>query len=326
MIPTTETRIPCLVTTKPSNENIECRSLSTGKWANLVMGVAGVSAAYASHSDAILVDGLYSGVNFVSALIAARISASVIRPADRAYPFGYDAYEALYVKYRSMILIGIMTFAVFGSVSKIITYATGGDVPRLVFGPIVGYMAAMVLICFGLAAWHHHNWKRTGSRSEILQTESRAAVVDGVISAGAGCGLLAAALLRGTALAFLVPVADAIVVLVMCAAILPQPLRMFLRSLREVAGGAASREVTSDVTARTREMLTGRKIELVEVAVMKMGRNYFVVVYINPSSAVAAHDIDALRHQLLATYAEILGEAKAEIIVTAESPYVRADS
>ncbi|MCG8587278.1 MAG: cation transporter, partial [Pirellulales bacterium] len=95
-----------------SSDLVERNSLETGRWANLSMAIAGVTAAYASHSDAILVDGLYSGVNFVSALIAARITMSVVRPPNRAYPFGYDAYEALYVKYRSMILIGIMTFAI----------------------------------------------------------------------------------------------------------------------------------------------------------------------------------------------------------------------
>ncbi len=77
---------------------VERQSLQVGMGANLFMAVAGVVAAYASRSDALLVDGLYSGVNFVSAIIAARISASILRPADRMYPFGYDAYEALYVK------------------------------------------------------------------------------------------------------------------------------------------------------------------------------------------------------------------------------------
>ena len=50
-----------------------------------------------------------------------------------------------------------------------------------------------------------------GKRSEILITESKAAVVDGAISGGAGGGLLAASLLRGSALDFVVPVADSVV-------------------------------------------------------------------------------------------------------------------
>ena len=59
-----------------SSSTIERNSLEAGKWANLVMAVSGVVAAYMSRSDALLVDGLYSGVNFVAAFVAAHVSAS----------------------------------------------------------------------------------------------------------------------------------------------------------------------------------------------------------------------------------------------------------
>ena len=43
----------------------------------------GVGAAMLSNSDALMVDGLYSTVNFVSAIIAGRIALSVVKGADR---------------------------------------------------------------------------------------------------------------------------------------------------------------------------------------------------------------------------------------------------
>ena len=50
------------------------------------MAVAGVVASFLSNSDALLVDGLYSGVNFVSAIIAAGIlpahQPAVLNPAS----------------------------------------------------------------------------------------------------------------------------------------------------------------------------------------------------------------------------------------------------
>ena len=49
------------------SQDFEGQSLETGKWGNLLMAVAGVVAAFLSHSDALLVDGLYSGVKFLSA-------------------------------------------------------------------------------------------------------------------------------------------------------------------------------------------------------------------------------------------------------------------
>ncbi|MCC9606156.1 cation transporter [Blastopirellula sp. JC732] len=300
---------------------IERQSLETGKWANLFMAVAGVVAAYASHSDALLVDGLYSGVNFFSAIIAARISQSLLAPPDARYPFGYDAYEAIYVKYRSLVLLGIISFAIFGAIAKIIRYAGGGEVAALNFGPIVIYMVAMVAICFGLAAWHYKNWKLTGSRSELLQTEMKAAVVDGIISAGAGGGLVGAALLRGTPLEFIVPVSDSIVVLIMCGFIVGQPLRIFLSSLHEVAGGMAPEDVCAKARSIAEETAKGQEVDVLTVSTTKLGRSYFVIAYLKPKTSVTAEEVDAFREKLMSECQEAIGIVKTEVIITANPPY-----
>lgn len=73
---------------------VESRFLAVGKWANLFMAGAGVTAAYLSRSDALLVDGLYSGVNFLSAIVAAKVGAAVTRPP----PDGGDRHRAAPVR------------------------------------------------------------------------------------------------------------------------------------------------------------------------------------------------------------------------------------
>jgi predicted Co/Zn/Cd cation transporter (cation efflux family) len=300
---------------------IERRSLGTGKWASLLMAVAGIAASYASRSDALLVDGLYSGVNFISAIIAARISASILRAPDRRYPFGYDAYEALYVKYRSLVLLGIIAYAAFGAVSKIIIYASGQPVPELVFGPILVYTVLMVVICFGLAWWHNHNWQRSGRRSELLLIESRAAIIDGVISAGAGAGLLSATLLFGTSLEFLVPIADSIIVLLMSAFIVREPLRTFLGSLREVAGGSADPKTWKKVHDRIEELFNDRPFTLLDVAVTKLGRAYLAVAYVKPDDPVSGEQADALREEIETVCKKLLQGTKAELVIAATPPW-----
>ena len=59
---------------------IEQRSLSLAKWANLIMGFAGIIAAIGSHASALMLDGLFSGVNFLAAVLAAWIFLRVFMP------------------------------------------------------------------------------------------------------------------------------------------------------------------------------------------------------------------------------------------------------
>lgn len=285
------------------------------------MAVAGVVASFLSRSDALLVDGLYSAVNFVSAIIAAKITVAVALPPDRRYPFGYDAHEALYVTFRSLVLLGIMAFAVFGAVGKMVAYASGESIPELQFGPILVYSAAMVALCLALAAWHRYNWRRSGKQSEILSTESRAAVVDAVISGGVGGGFLAAMFLEGTVLEVIVPVSDSIIVLVLCVAIAGQPATMFLGALRQVAGASAEPAIVDKVRERLQEILQDQPFEPLDVAVTKIGRSHFVVSYVKPDAAVGGKAADKLWQQLNIGYQELLGQAKSELIIAARPPY-----
>ena len=82
---------------RPEDRLIERRSLKIGVYASALMAVAGVCVHLISGSYALLLDGLYSAVMVGSGLVAARISCNVVRPPDRAYPYGYDGQEALYV-------------------------------------------------------------------------------------------------------------------------------------------------------------------------------------------------------------------------------------
>lgn len=309
---------------KPLTHSAETKALATGKWANLVMCASGILAAYLSHSDALLVDGLYSGVNFCAAIIAARIASAVARPADRLYPFGYDALEALYVTFRSLVLAGILVFAVLGAGQKILTYLSGGEVPELVYGPILAYSAAMVLICLGLAIRYHGAWVDGGRQSALLLAERRAALVDGIMSAGAGAALLGSPLLLETRFAGVVPVADALIVLVLTLVMLPQPLMMFRSALGEVAGAAAPGDADRIARTRAAQLLAERPFDLVDVAVTQLGRSYFAVFYINPTKPVDGAEIDALRGALAASFSGIVAPVKIEVVVTASSPFGRA--
>jgi predicted Co/Zn/Cd cation transporter (cation efflux family) len=64
---------------------IEQRSLNLAKWANLFMGAAGIVAAIGSHASALMLDGLFSGVNFLAAVLAPGLP----RPSSKS-PTPYD--------------------------------------------------------------------------------------------------------------------------------------------------------------------------------------------------------------------------------------------
>ena len=210
---------------------IEIRSLRIGIYASACMAVAGICVHVLSGSYALLLDGLYSAVMVGSGLVASRISRNVVRPPDRAYPYGYDGQEALYVLFRSLVLIGVLSFAAISGLSTLIDYARGGSIPVVTLGPVAFYSSSMVAICWGLAWRHDQDWNRSGRQSQLLLTEARAARIDALISGLTGIALLGAPLLKGTPLAAFSPITDSLLVLVVSMVILKNPVQTFLNTL-----------------------------------------------------------------------------------------------
>ena len=310
---------------RPEDRLIESRSLKIGVYASALMAVAGVCVHLISGSYALLLDGLYSAVMVGSGLVAARISRNVVRPPDRAYPYGYDGQEALYVLFRSLLLMGVLSFAAISAFSTIIDYAYGELISSVRLGPVAWYSIAMVATCWGLAWRHHHDWCRTGRHSQILLTEARAARLDGLISGMTGLALLGAPLLNGTVLSALIPVTDSLLVLVVSLLVLREPLQGFLTALGQAAGASAETDLIRSTRLALEDLLAGLSCWLLDLTVYQVGRTAFVVVYLNPSRPMDGGAIDLIRDRIQERCQSLLAcPVRTEVILTATPPFAAA--
>jgi predicted Co/Zn/Cd cation transporter (cation efflux family) len=300
---------------------IEDRSLNLAKWANLVMGIVGIIAAIASHASALMLDGLFSGVNFLAAVLATRVTASIQRKPDAMRPFGYEIDESMYVMFRSLVLSGIIIVALFNATDKIVTYASGGHIPEVKLDWVVGYMIFMVIICFTMAMWHHRNWIKTDRQSDLLKTERSASLIDGILSTAAGAAFLVIALLKQTSLSFLVPISDAIIVIGLALYMIPKPVGSFLEAAKEVLGESAPRKVVDSFRETINNILVDKPYTLLQVAVTKTGRKLFAVPYIKPGERMSVQDLDRLRTDINQTCQTKYGPLRMEIIFTGRIPY-----
>lgn len=300
---------------------IEQRSLKLAKWTNLFMGAAGIVAAIGSNASALMLDGLFSGVNFLAAVIAARVAASIQKRPNSLRPFGYEIDEPMYVMFRSLVLTGVILVAGLSAAGKIVDYIGGETMAPIRLDWIVAYMIVMVLICGFMAFWHHRNWVKTDRSSELLKTERGASLIDGVLSATAGAVFLVISLLKGTALDFLVPISDAIVVLSLTAYMIPKPTHSFVDAVKEVLGESAGPETTERWRDAIKETLDETAYTLIEVAVTKMGRSHFAVAYICPDDPASARSLDDIRQRVAQACGKVHAPSRMEIVYTGAYPY-----
>ena len=305
---------------------IEQRSLRFGIAANAVMTLAGFVAHVLTGSSALLLDGLYSAVLVGSSLIASRISRNVVRPPDRAWPYGYDGQEALYVLFRSLVLLGVIGFGFSSSCGTLIDWWRGAAIPPLTLEPVATYTAAVSGLCWLLSWRHFRDWRRTGRISLLLLTEARNARIDALITASTGLALLATPWLQSTSLAPLAPITDALLVLAVSGVLLREPLLALRVALSQAAGRAADPGVLLCTRQVLMQELSGLALQMMDFTVQQLGRTAFVVVYINPLEPLDSATVDGLRHHINARCSKELGRpVRTEVILTVMPPIHRSD-
>lgn len=295
---------------------LEARALTLGMWGNLFMAGGGLFAGFLSNSNAIMMDGLFSLIGFVSALLARRISHRLQLGPDRLRPFGYAADEAIFVTFRSLSLLGLVLFAVASALKNIFDHLIGLPPEPLIFAPMITYFVVIGLTCFGLWASHRRAWKRSGSRSDILRLEARAAAFDGIITLTAGLGLGAIFLLRDGPLAMIAPIGDSIVVLLLCLTVIGQYYGGFRTGLAELAGLTASPRHVALVRRNMRPALQEDGGKLLDMSVMKQGRSFLVTVYYDPGRPVSAEQIDHLTLRLDRDLRKVLPGSDVLVLIT----------
>lgn len=301
---------------KPDSAKAEARALTISMWGNLFMGAAGVLAAILSHSQAILMDGLFSIIGFSAAILGKRIARTAEAGPDRLRPYGYAADEAIFTTFRALSLLGLVLFAVTGSAMQIFAYISGEVMPELIFEPMVAYFVVIGATCALLWGFHTWAWRHGGRRSDILRLEAASAGFDGLITVAAGAGLVAVYLYRDGFLAPIAPVGDSIIVMILCLAVVGHYYQDFKAGIGELAGITATPKHLATARRALRPAITEDGGTLVDLSVSKLGRSFVVGVYYDPGRAVRAGEIDLFVRRIEQALASALKGAEAIVIIS----------
>jgi len=304
--------------------NSEIRALQLGTLGNSVGAVAALVFYLRSGSDALLLDGLYTAVMAGASVIAGQVNRAALQPRSRAYPFGASGQEPLYVLFRTLVLLGIIAFAMVSAIGKILTAVQGGVIPAVQLDGLGWYFSAMVLLNLWLWRVFARSWSNGGGNNDMLRGMAISARFDALISAGTGIALLGSPSLLATPLAPLVPIADSLLVLVLSLALVGEPIAILQGAVTEAAGSSRSipPALHSSCSASVAAVLAQRGCTLLELAMIRLGRTVTAVAYVEPATAVTASQTDGLRVDVEAELVQTLQTpVLCEVIATSVHPY-----
>lgn len=298
---------------------IEQTSLKWSAVGSLFMGILGIVFALLTHSEAILLDGFFSFLGFVMALLTLRVARLVLRPDDEKFQFGYAFFEPFFNTIRGLIILLICGFAV---TSGVIAILDGGR--ELSLGYALIYTVIATVGCFVLAAAQRKNARKTGS--PLVEVDAKNWLIDGVMSCVVAAAFLAAFLLRGSQWAHIIPYVDPGLVVLMVLFMLNIPLRTIRDSIGELLQIAPPFDLQEAVRTRLDAAVRDFPLEKKVVRMTKVGRYFYVLMYLIVSprhGTQSVAEMDALRKRAYQAIKDLHPSLVMDTVFTQEEEWAQ---
>ncbi|WP_313673894.1 cation transporter [Mycolicibacterium sp.] len=284
----------------------EQRSLRTYMLTMLGLAVLGFVVYAITRVSATQLDGVLSLINAAAAFIAARLAVASARPADPENPYGRLALENLYALFRSLMILGVVVVGVVTNSVKVIDYLITRRGTEPEFGLAAVYTAVVALICLGLKWNHERNNRSVNNASALLRVEANAAKMAALISGGICLSLLLVAVLpEGTPLTSstfdIKDIADSIIVLILCALLVNEPIRGIRLEFGRLSGRRADPELDDAVRAAIAAVAAehadelDHELRLVDACAISRGKSTEIDLRVSYSGAMSVDEQDRLR-------------------------------
>src|SRR5260370_1525607 len=206
----------------------EQRMLRLSSGVTVVVSLFGVVFGLLSGSMSTLFDGLFAAIDAAMSGLALFVSRLVAGDnANRLFQFGYWHIEPMVLAFNGGTLMLLCFYAFLNAVDSVLS---GGR--QLDFDWAILYAVIVCIVCLGMWGYEFRANRRIGSDFVRLDAQSwlMSAAVTSALLVAFGIALS----LRGTALDYLTPYADPVVLAVLTLALVFVPIRTVVKGLQEI--------------------------------------------------------------------------------------------
>lgn len=293
---------------------VEESALKVSMIGAFVLAVWGIAMAAASHSGAVLLDGMYNLISAIMTFFSIEITRLVYGKGTREFPLGYFAFESLFVFVKGAAILGVVLMALYDNVTVLLS---GGREPAL--GLMTIYVALAVIGCVLVYAVTKKSAGKTDS--EILAAETKAWLINAVVTGAIGIAFVVTMLIRNTAIGWIDRYVDQVLVILMTLLFIKDPLVLMRNGLRELLLAAPQEGFSRpfiDKIMPLKEELGARELSL---EILKTGRRMWVTVFMDPiAETLQVDEVMGLKARLRKVAREVNPNTQTELILERPVP------
>lgn len=275
--------------------SIEQKALKRGNLLNLLMTIIGIILFIFSKSKAVLIDGLFSFIQFISVVVAIKISKDIETSSRKQYPLGQYSKETLYVLFKSILIIILLVSSIFSSITTISAFISNpNQIPEVNLKLIILNGTLMTILCFALYLIYKHYNKKINNCSEVLKSEAIGANIDALLSLGTSIAFILFNVIPF--LKPLFPISDAILVIILTMFFAYQPIKLLKNQINILTYKRihykSEQELASLINYNYPE------IKIYDIFISKLGKFTEIYITLSLNGKFSIDELDTLRHKL----------------------------
>ncbi len=275
------------------NKLSEKRAYILSLFGAFFMAALGLGFAYLTHSEAILLDGVFSLINMLMIGLTLFVFLRILPVVNDRFQFGMAQAEPMINLIKAILFFCAVVFAIYSAAMALIQ---GG---RMIdFGLGVWYALIASIGCFVIAAIIHRISKT--SPSPMLDVEKQGWLVDGFLSSAVFFVFIVGSLLKDTQWNIYLNYVDPIMVLFISIAIIPIPVKIFKDNFFELLLSAPSVKVQTEIDEKIQGVFKDYPIDDFYIRSAKTGRYFTVWIMClnNEQQPMTMSDYDTVRQEL----------------------------
>lgn len=265
----------------------EQRTLVLSIAVTLTMALVGIVFGLSIGSQSIIFDGVFSAIDVVVTSAALMVSRLVVREGSRRFQYGYWHLEPMVTALNGCIMLLVCLYAFVNGLDGLLA---GGRTVNFEQASLFATVAAV--IGFGMYAFVAKVAKALDS--EFLRIDAGSWFMDSALSLALLVSFLVALLVGGSRFAWLTAYADPMVLILLAVLLVPTPIGILRRSLREIFLVAPT-ELDAKVRAVLDEIKQRHAFRDVRAHLAKTGRAHFVeITILTPPDFAKERGVEAL--------------------------------
>lgn len=251
----------------------EKSAMSVSLYGNMFFVIIELFMAVYTGSQAVLLDGVYDGIEFLMLLPSVFLIPLLYKPSNEKHPFGYMQFETLFVVVKGITMSAVTIGLIANNINLLIH---GGHVVS--FGTVSYFELFAAFL--GIAVYFYLRKRNKNLESPLIFMEMEGWKIDSLLSLGMAAAFLLPIIVPFPWFQFVTPYLDQIITILLSLIMLPVPLKTVASGIRDLMLLPPDEETIQEIKETVETILKKYGYSHLYYDIVKTGRKLWISAYI----------------------------------------------